>query len=252
MELDLPPYRRLAYALAAFNGLRRNEVAKLRWDDLSLAAAIPFVKLRRKQGKTDDPDYVPLHPYVVSLLSKRMAMPAARVVTNVPDVATLEKEWIKAKVAFADEKGRRLDYHALRHTFQTNLDRTGCSRATKKKLMRHANEDVTDGYAHAELAEMSAAINRIPSPLAWGEGAALKTGTDDAVAQSCDSADHRLDQSRPPERQIVATSGNKSPREPAACQNAQRPYNASVRQQMAASGTNNNSLDNMRPSTQVD
>jgi hypothetical protein len=67
-----------------------------------------------------------------------------------------------AGIEMADDQGRRLDFHALRHTFQTLLDRTGCSRATKKKLMRHANEDVTDGYAHAELAEMLSAAHASP------------------------------------------------------------------------------------------
>ena len=91
-------------------------------------------------------------------------MPAAKVLPSVPDMKTMTKDLNKASVQLADESGRRLDYHALRHTFQTNLDRTGCSRATKKKLMRHAHEDVTDGYAHAELAEMLTALRRIPAP----------------------------------------------------------------------------------------
>src|SRR4051812_2939547 len=32
--LDLPDQRRVAYALAAYNGLRRNELAKLTWADV--------------------------------------------------------------------------------------------------------------------------------------------------------------------------------------------------------------------------
>jgi hypothetical protein len=30
--------------------------------------------------------------------------------------------------------------------------------------MRHLSGDVTDGYSHAELAEMATVLNRIPSP----------------------------------------------------------------------------------------
>src|SRR5581483_10235183 len=101
------------------------------------------------------PDYIPLHGYVVDLLNAWKARcRGPKVLPSVPDIKTLKKDWKRAKVKFVDERGRRLDYHALRHTFGTNLDRTGCSRATRKKLMRHAAEDVTDGYAHAELAEM--------------------------------------------------------------------------------------------------
>ena len=60
---------------------------------------------------------------------------------------------------------RRLDFHALRHTCSTNLDKTGCSRATRKKIERRAAQDTTDGYAHAELAEMLTVLERLPSPL---------------------------------------------------------------------------------------
>jgi hypothetical protein len=115
LTLDgVPAYRRLAWALAALNGFRRNEAAAL--------------------------------------------------TIHVPRVETLRAAWRRAGVPFTDDQGRRLDYHALRHTFQTMLDLTGCSRATKKRLMRHATGDVTDGYAHAELREMAAALERLPAP----------------------------------------------------------------------------------------
>jgi hypothetical protein len=84
----------------------------------------------------------------------------------VPDIKTLKKDWKRAGVEFANDAGLRLDYHALRHTFSSALDRAGASRTTKKRLMRHLSGDVTDGYSHAELAEMAAVLNRIPSPQA--------------------------------------------------------------------------------------
>lgn len=163
LSIDLPPRRFVAYVLAAYNGLRRNEARRLLWSDVELSAEIPYVGIRHKQRPTDDPDYIALHPYVATvLLAWRKLRPAQRVLPSVPDLKTLVKDLKRAKVAFTDAKGRRLDYHALRHTFATNLSRYGCSRATKKKLMRHAAEDVTDAYSHAELAEMFAALERVP------------------------------------------------------------------------------------------
>jgi hypothetical protein len=105
-------------------------------------------------------------------------MPAVRVVRSVPDIKTVKKDLKRAKVEFIDQQQRRLDFHALRHTFSTALDRTGCSRATQKRLMRHASGDITDGYSHAELAEMLVAIARVPSPTT--PAVQVKTGTDDA------------------------------------------------------------------------
>jgi hypothetical protein len=76
------------------------------------------------------------------------------------------KDLRKAGVEFTDEGGRRRDFHALRHTFSTNLDRAGCSHATRKALLRHADTDVTDGYSHARLAELAEAVKRLPVPAA--------------------------------------------------------------------------------------
>jgi integrase len=164
LALDLPDYRRLAWALAAFNGLRRNEAAALTWSDVHMTpAGGGFFSLRQKAGSRRD--HVPIHPYVRGLLDD---VPAAdrdgAVLLHVPRVETLRMAWKRAGVPFVDDQGRRLDYHALRHTFQTMLDLTGCSRATKKRLMRHATGDVTDGYAHAELTEMAAALAKLPAP----------------------------------------------------------------------------------------
>lgn len=162
--LDLPPHRVLAYALATFNGFRRNEAVTLSWDRVHLNATFPFFGLERKQGDDDTLDYVPMHPFVISLLAKLTPRePGDRVLPSVPDMKTIAKDLLRAGIAkettdksrgvsargklidITDGKGRRLDYHALRHSFSTMLDQTGCSRATQKKLMRHAAEDVTDG-----------------------------------------------------------------------------------------------------------
>jgi hypothetical protein len=160
-----------------------------------------------------------------------------------------------------DAAGLRLDFHALRHSFQTSLDRTGCSRATKKKLMRHANEDVTDGYAHAELTEMLTALMRLPSPQFLPQ-VALKTGTDNAplsIANARESADHQLDHRLTAERQSTASSGAIASAGDAACQNRGGDYNRSTDNGLhgtAATGTHELMQvivnQQLRPSTQVD
>jgi len=187
-SLKMPEHRRLAYALAAFNGFRRSNVVELCADHLHLNAPIPWVELRKKQGHDDVPDCIPLHPFVLELIVGVGLSSGSKVVSSVPDMKTMAMDLLRAGIArevqakspscvsicrekgnrryveIGDTRGRRLDFHALRHTFQTMLDFTGCSRATKKKLMRHANQDVTDNYAHAELAEMRAALVKLIAP----------------------------------------------------------------------------------------
>lgn len=166
----IPRYRRLAYALAAYNGLRRNEAAGL--DAVDIDQDDQTVKVRWKMG--EGYDTIPLHPYVVSLmeLDGSTQVIAGHIIPAVPDIKTLKKDLAAAGVAFADKGGLRLDYHALRHTFATNLSRAGASSATRRRLMRHLHESVTDRYTHADIEEMAAALSKIP----WPQKSGLRKG----------------------------------------------------------------------------
>lgn len=93
--------------------------------------------------------------------------------------------------------------------------------------MRHANEDVTDGYAHAELEEMQTALMRLPSPQSYPQ-AELKTGTDDAalpITNAREAADHQLDHGSTAERHSAALIGAIGSPDVAACQNWRDDYN---------------------------
>lgn len=197
-NLDIPIDRKLAYALAALNGFRRSNAEELLWGDLHRDAPIPFVGVRKKNGDDDTLDQIPLHPYVLKLLGDMTpGMPAVHVLRSVPDVETLERDLVRAGFKLSDERGLRLDYHGLRHEFGSRLDLTGCSRATRKKLERRAAQDVTDGYAHAELAEMLAALERLPSPLNdWNRQRqkAVKTGIGGGAVDASAVRDHGRDQ----------------------------------------------------------
>jgi integrase len=188
--LNSPEDRREKYAWAILAGLRRSELKELRWGDLRLNAPRPFIQLRPEQTKNGNADALPIHPYLLNMIQQRMpGMPETSVVASVPDMKTMKKDLSRAGIALADAKGRRADYHALRHTYCTNLDRTGCSYTTKRALMRHSDSGVTEGYSHARLDELYAAIERLPYPGAEDQSAAVRTGTDEQPL------DHLLDQS---------------------------------------------------------
>jgi len=189
--LKSPEDRREKYAWALLAGLRRSELKELRWGDLRLNAPRPFIQLRPEQTKNGKADALPIHPYLLKLIQERTpGMPETRVVASVPDMKTMVKDLNRAGVVLADAKGRRADFHALRHTYCTNLDRTGCSYTTKRALMRHSDSGVTEGYSHARLDELYAAIERLPSPGKDEQSAVIRTGTDERLL------DHLLDQSR--------------------------------------------------------
>ena len=73
----------------------------------------------------------------------------------------------------------------------------------------HASSDATDGYAHAELSEMLAALIRLSSPQASPKQA-IKTGTTEVplpVSQPSARADHRLDSGPTMQGQSLALNG---------------------------------------------
>jgi len=92
------------------------------------------------------------------------------------------------KIDKRDERGRTSDMHAFRTTFNSLLAAAGVPLTTRRILMRHAAEGVTDEhYADAKLIDLRGALDQLPAlPL---EGtperqAQSATGTDDAPAAS--------------------------------------------------------------------
>lgn len=68
-------------------------------------------------------------------------------------------------LCYCDANGRYADFHALRHTFITNLGRAGVSPKTAQSLARHSDIKLTlDIYTHIDQDEQIAAINSLPSP----------------------------------------------------------------------------------------
>jgi integrase len=267
-----PEDRREKYAWATLAGMRRSELRELRWGDLRLNAPRPFVQLRPEQTKNGKADVLPIHPYLLKLLGQRsQGMPETPVVSSVPDMKTVVKDFNKAGVVLVDARGRRVDYHSLRHTFCTNLDRTGCSFTTKRALMRHSDTGVTEGYSHARLNELYTAIERLPSP----DGAAQQTQIGKAVGaetnpkatrihatmtpQDFSGADHLEDQTSVTSGQFSASTGIHQDLNDLSCRGDVDRYNADDASELHQSATIGNddsgvvlAGDKTRPSTQAD
>ena len=198
---DALKQRQLAYAFAAYSGFRRAELVDLRWADLRLHATIPFIQLREEQTKNGKADALPIHPYLLRRLSDLPpGGPEDRVIGTVPDVKTLKKDLGRAGIPFADGRGRRADFHALRHTLSTLLAEAGCSDVARKALTRHADTTVNDGYTHARLSEMLDALRRLPCPPEASEAECVRlTGTagGKGIADSFGIGDHIWDQTGP-------------------------------------------------------
>ncbi|HZL38474.1 MAG TPA: tyrosine-type recombinase/integrase [Tepidisphaeraceae bacterium] len=198
--------RRLKYAVPAYIGLRRKELAQVVWGDLHLESVIPYIQLRCEQTKTGEAVVLPLHPFLASELSVMTpGMPQAKLFASLPEGETMRKDLERMGIPQADASGRRADFHALRHTFAKRLDATGCSHATRRALMRHGAGDQTDGYTLAHLAEMYEAVKRLPAPALAVHQEQHRTGTDDTPISKIL---HPQDKYRTNLAPASATSGN--------------------------------------------
>ena len=69
-----------------------------------------------------------------------------------------------AGVPYVDAKGLFADFHALRHTYITNLARSGVSLVAAQKLARHSTPMLTaQRYTHIDLQDQKVAVDRLPS-----------------------------------------------------------------------------------------
>src|SRR5262249_32006091 len=81
--------------------------------------------------------------------------------------------------------GRKLDVHALRHTFGTLLSKGGVAPRTAQEAMRHSDIDLTmNVYTDPKLLDVRGALDALPMlPLSDGQAdiaeAARATGTHD-------------------------------------------------------------------------
>jgi integrase len=161
--------RRLLYLLALHTGLRRGEIYALRWDDLHLDTANPywmlpavFVKNRKEQPR-------PLHPELVAELQKLKAAGKLKPEDSVfpeqvPPMKVIRADFKTAGIPLKDERGHVVDFHALRTTYITRLQRAGVSPREAMELARHSDMRLTmKTYTDVAQLPLAATVRGLPS-----------------------------------------------------------------------------------------
>ncbi len=136
-----PHTRAVVYLVLLETGLRRNELNQLTLGDFELESPAPCVHVRAAITKTKKEATLPLRAEVVKAIRSILpdaAMPFEYVFRGkLPRIPTMKRDLAKAGIPFQDESGRRVDLHALRETFCTNLSATGVYPRVAMELMRH-------------------------------------------------------------------------------------------------------------------
>ncbi len=188
------PERAVLYTLAAETGYRASELGSLKPTNFRLDAlpyAVTVESGYTKKGKTAT---TPLSESTAAMLRAFLAHkhPQAHVFDIPGDeernegqtARMIRRDCEAAGVDYVDTEGGKLDFHALRHTFITNVANSGASVKTIQDLARHSTPTLTIGrYAHTTDTERAAAINALPELMPLDESAAA-TGTDDETGDS--------------------------------------------------------------------
>lgn len=138
--------RGIVYFTAARTGLRQEELRQLTWDDVALDKSEPSVRVRVVCAKNKTEEPVPLVPEIVEALTTHRppcATGSDLVFPQVPRCARLQSDLKANGIAYQDEAGRYLDFHALRYTCATFLQRHGIPQRFAMKVLRQRDIRLT-------------------------------------------------------------------------------------------------------------
>ncbi len=207
------PDRAMLYALAVSSGLRSAELRSLTAGSFDLDADPAAVTVAAAYSKHRREDVQPLPDRLVTELHGYLdgrdraapvfTMPHPSGVSRMlrADLELSRERWIKAVrgraeqqerresgfLAYRDDAGRVLDFHAFRHTFISNLARGGVHPKTAQNLARHSTITLTmDRYTHMGRGVAAEALDTLPDLFPnTPEGEAVSaTGTYDACAST--------------------------------------------------------------------
>lgn len=151
-----PADRADIYRFSLFSGARYSAIAQLSVSDVDLTAWVMSLKKKHVAGGTYA---VPIHPTLKPILA-RLIQGKARD-ARVFNVMRREQasKLIKADLAAAEVDARSVDFHALRHTFITNLAKANVHPKIAMELAGHSSLEMTLGfYTHFRADDKVAAL----------------------------------------------------------------------------------------------
>jgi len=143
--------RSLVYRMALEAGLRAGEIRGLKVLSFDFESKHPTVHVEPSDTKGKKPADLVLMDATVELLkeffSDREATDKAFSMPHTANTAVMLRADLKtADIEYRDDAGRDVDFHALRHTFITNLALAGVHPAVAQKLARHSSIELTMKY----------------------------------------------------------------------------------------------------------
>ena len=117
--------------------------------------------------------------------SRNDAADDERVCRSIPSMERHRRYLDKAEIAYLDDRGRRADFHSLRHSYGSLLAKSGVAPRVAMALMRHTDMRLTmNVYTDPHIFDLAGAVEKLPTLPAGPSQpqTARATGTDGATA----------------------------------------------------------------------
>lgn len=160
-----------------FTGLRLRDITEMRWENVDLTEGVIRVKTAKTGKKIvgfilgkfekwlrDQPLGIGKAPVFPTLAGKSGAGKSG---LSMQFKKIMEKAKIKGRT-LREGKGEgrtttSLSFHSLRHSFNSALHAEGVTQETRMKLTGHSSTKMNDGYTHADLETLRAAVAKLPA-----------------------------------------------------------------------------------------
>ncbi len=164
----------MLYAVGMTTGFRAGELASLEPSAFALDGEPPTATVKAAYSKNRRTSC--LRGYFDGKPARDPVWPGSWA-DDAADMLRIDLE--AAGIPFADEEGRVCDFHALRHSYLTLVQRSGVHPKVAQELARHSDSRLTmNVYTHAHLHDLAGAVEMLPSLLPSGRTALKATGTD--------------------------------------------------------------------------
>lgn len=141
-----------------YSGWRPGELVTLKTEDIDLTEKTMRGGIKTAAGKNR---IVPINEKILPLIEKRYDPANEFLVTGDRGTGISYSRFLRMFDALMENLGMTHKPHDCRHTFATLMNNAEANKVSIKRIMGHAQADVTEGYTHKDIKELRKAINLI-------------------------------------------------------------------------------------------
>ena len=144
--------------ISIYSGWRPGELVLLETKDIDLPNRTMFGGIKTDAGKER---IVPINKKILPLIEKRFNPNSKRLITDDKGKGISYVRYYDWFMALMETLNMAHTPHDTRHTLTSLLSNAEANKVSMKRILGHSTPDVTDGYTHKDIEELTKAIDLI-------------------------------------------------------------------------------------------